>query len=72
MTIHENASDLLRQYRDVLRGHDHVHPDRNACGGIGRCALLRAESDLTDELLELIRTASRVSTVTVYYDTRRP
>lgn len=30
MTIHENASDLLRQYRDVLRGHDHVHPDELA------------------------------------------
>ena len=44
MTIHENASDLLRQYRDVLCGHS------SSSSSAG----------------------SRVSTLTVHYDTRRP
>lgn len=72
MTIHENASDLLRQYRDVLRGHDHVHPDRTVCGGVGRCALLRAEGELMEELVELIRAGSRLSTLTIHFVTQRP
>lgn len=55
----ENATGVIRQHADVVRGHDAVHPDRNECGGVGGCLLMRAEHDaetaVTDSLIYAAR-----------------
>lgn len=45
----DGLNDQLRQWQDVLRAHDHVHPDRDECGGVGGCALMMAEHTLFAE-----------------------
>lgn len=40
-----NYENDLAQYLTLLRAHDAVHPDRDECGGVGGCVLLRAECD---------------------------
>lgn len=62
----ENLTDLIRQHADVVRGHDTVHPDRFGCGGVGGCALMRAEHDAEAEIVKaLARAARRSLTLTV-------
>lgn len=41
----------FRQLRDIVRGHDAVHPDRSECGGVGTCRLLKAEVQLETEIV---------------------
>jgi hypothetical protein len=62
-----NANGALTDLSVVVRGHDAVHPDRNDCGGVGGCALMRAEVDAERVLLEvlqdLVRAGIRVALV---------
>jgi hypothetical protein len=55
----ENVTEFLRQHRDVVRGHDAVHPDRNDCGGVGGCALMRAEHDAETRIVDALVEAAR-------------
>lgn len=55
----ERVTDVIRQHADVVRGHDAVHPDRSACGGIGSCGLRRAEHDAEQEILDALTHAAR-------------
>lgn len=58
-----NADVALTDFCIVVAGHDGVHPDRSECGGLGGCALMRAEHDAEQELIEallgLIRQGTR-------------
>lgn len=45
-----NLTDELNQYLDLARGHAAVHPDRNQCGGVGGCLMLRTEVDQLHEI----------------------
>lgn len=55
----ENLAEDFRQYADVVRGHDAVHPDRNDCGGVGGCALMRAEHDAQEAITDRLEHAAR-------------
>lgn len=59
--IYENLTDVIRQRADVVVGHDAIHPDRSACGGIGNCALMRAEHDAEQNVNNLLDYAARKS-----------
>lgn len=61
MTDHtsERLTDAIRQRTDVVRGHDAVHPNRNDCGGIGGCALMRAEHDAEEEVNDILDRCAR-------------
>lgn len=51
--------DAIRQHADVVVAHDHVHADRGTCGGLGACALMRAEHDAEEEITDRIRLCAR-------------
>lgn len=55
----ENLTERIRQHADIVRGHDAVHPDRNECGGVGGCGLLRAEADAEEQVIEALVHAAR-------------
>jgi hypothetical protein len=50
---------LLTNHRNLVVGHDHVHPDRSDCGGVGRCALMLAEHQAEKELLDCLARLAR-------------
>lgn len=54
-----NLTERIRQHADVVRGHDAVHPDRNACGGVGGCALMRTEHHTETEVIDALVDAAR-------------
>lgn len=54
-----NTQEAIRQHADVVRGHDAVHPDRDACGGVGGCGLMRAECDAEQEVVRLLEVVAR-------------
>lgn len=55
----ERTLDAIRQHADVVRGHDHVHPDRNVCGGVGGCALMMAEHKAEVEVIDCLTHVAR-------------
>lgn len=57
----DRLNEDMRQHADVVRGHDAVHPDRNDCGGVGGCALMRAEVATERDVLAALKTAARQS-----------
>lgn len=58
--LSEMTLDAIRRHADVVRGHDAVHPDRNDCGGVGGCNLMRAEHDAEVEVIgRLVETARK-------------
>lgn len=63
---------VMQQYVTLIRAHDHVHPDRNVCGGIGGCRLMQGEHDLEEEIAATLRRLTRdgyaVAGVTVARD----
>lgn len=63
MTIAKNLTDNItnnvREHVDMLRAHDAVHPDRNDCGGVGGCAIMRAEFDTREAVVDSIEHAAR-------------
>jgi len=58
----EYVLDSIRQHADVVRGHDAVHPDRNDCGGVGGCALMRAEHDAEVAIIAALVDRARQTT----------
>ena len=61
--VQTNLEGGFRQYMEVIRGHDAVHPDRDECGGVGGCALLRAECDAEDVVLRRLKDVARFNSV---------
>lgn len=57
--LKEHRDDAIRQHADVVRGHDAVHPNRSDCGGMGGCALMRAEHEAEQEVIRLLVAAAR-------------
>lgn len=57
--VADRVTDAIRQHADVVRGHDAVHPDRDVCGGVGGCALMRAEHDAEVEVTDCLDHAAR-------------
>lgn len=47
-----NFEDELNQYLDLVEAHSKLHPDRDQCGGIGACLMMRTEVDQENELTE--------------------
>lgn len=44
--------DLLTNRWKILESeHDRMHPDRNECGGVGGCTLMRAAADLEQQMI---------------------
>jgi hypothetical protein len=54
-----NTNAALTDLHNVIVGHDAVHLDRNDCGGVGGCALMRAEVDAERTLLEALEALAR-------------
>lgn len=54
-----NLTDTLRQHINLVRGHDAVHPDRADCGGLGSCALMRAEHDSEEEVISFLESCAK-------------
>ena len=46
-----NLTSDLHALADLVRAHDTVHPDRDMCGGVGRCLMMRTEVDAETSLL---------------------
>ena len=46
-----NLTSDLHALADLTRAHDTVHPDRDLCGGVGRCLMMRAEVEAEQALL---------------------
>lgn len=61
----DSLTDAIRQHGEVIRGHDHVHPDRNDCGGVGGCALMRAEHDAETRVINRLEQFARTTGVKV-------
>lgn len=55
----DGLQDAIRQHADVIVGHDAVHPDRDACGGVGGCALMRAEVDAEQDIRDRLEGLAR-------------
>ena len=61
MTRHNGARGmehvLQKAVNDLINvhlAHDAVHPDRDECGGIGGCALMKCEHHQEQEVIEEI------------------
>lgn len=50
----QNMARAIRDWENVLHGHDAVHPDRNACGGVGGCALMALEYDSRTKVVDML------------------
>lgn len=57
--ILDNLNAEIRRHRDVILGHDAVHPDRNVCGGVGWCVLMRAEHEMAQAVVDHLEHAAR-------------
>jgi hypothetical protein len=54
-SIYGNRFDQLAQRWAILENeHDREHPDRNQCGGVGSCTMMRAAHTLETDLVELL------------------
>jgi hypothetical protein len=47
---------LADRWRALEYEHDQVHPDRNDCGGVGGCSMMRAAHDLKTQMGEQLAT----------------
>lgn len=43
---------LASRWAALEREHDVVHPDRDACGGVGGCVMMRRAHDLKTEMTD--------------------
>lgn len=43
---------LADTWATIENEHDKQHPDRNSCGGVGGCTMMRAAHDLKWEMVE--------------------
>ena len=42
---------LADNWRVLEDEHDRIHPDRDECGGVGGCTMMRAEADLEQRMI---------------------
>lgn len=52
--IVQNYEADLNSLLDLYVAHDHLHPDKNECGGVGRCLMMRTEVQTEQQLEELL------------------
>lgn len=45
---------LAERWRVIEGEHDRIHPDRNDCGGVGGCSMMRAAVDREHEMIEAL------------------
>lgn len=45
----------LETLMDLYQAHDKQHPDKDECGGVGRCLMMRAEVDAEQGLERMLR-----------------
>ncbi len=50
--IVQNLQEELNTLLDLYQAHDSVHPDKDECGGVGRCLMMRTEVDQEREITE--------------------
>ncbi len=48
-----NFEHDLNAYLDLVRAHALVHPDRDKCGGVGRCLMMRTETQAEQEIVDI-------------------
>ncbi len=44
--------NLAERWKVIEAEHDRQHPDRDECGGVGGCTMMRATFDLRTEMFE--------------------
>lgn len=55
-SIYGAAFDTLAaEWRIIENAHDREHPDRDACGGVGGCAMMRVAVDLEHRMVDELR-----------------
>lgn len=42
------------EWAGLENDHDRMHPDRSACGGVGRCPMMREAVDIEHRLMDLL------------------
>jgi hypothetical protein len=52
---------LAAEWRTIENAHDREHPDRNECGGVGGCTMMRVANRLEQDMIEVLD-AWRVAT----------
>jgi len=45
----------LETLMDLYQAHDRQHPDKDQCGGVGTCLMMRTEVDSEQELERMLR-----------------
>ena len=58
-TILDRLNDDIRRHREVVVGHDSVHPDRGDCGGVGGCALMMTEYETEQAVIDQLEYTAR-------------
>lgn len=41
---------MTERWAVIENEHDKIHPDRNDCGGVGGCTMMRAARDLMNDM----------------------
>lgn len=55
MSTYGAEFDRLAEVWSVLESeHDRHHPDRNECGGVGGCTMMRAAVDLEHDMIDAL------------------
>lgn len=45
---------IAARWSVIEREHDAQHPDRNDCGGVGGCTMMRAAVDLEHQMIDAL------------------
>jgi hypothetical protein len=48
----QGFDNLARRWEWNENEHDRMHPDRNACGGVGGCPMMREAAGLENAMIE--------------------
>ena len=55
MSTYGNTFDRLAEEWSVIENaHDREHPDRNECGGVGGCTMMRVATDLEHKMVDAL------------------
>lgn len=63
--IVQNYESELNQLLDLYVAHDRVHPDKDQCGGVGRCLMMRTEVSAEQDLEGMLRQIAHLGHVRV-------
>lgn len=47
---------LAHRWAIIENEHDREHPDRNECGGVGGCTMMRVAHDLETRMMDVLET----------------